>query len=205
MARSWVGTNIGSHFEAVFKAPIFADNESNCAAIAEMMWGAAAGCDDFIFFKIDVGVGGAIVVNRKVLMGKGGGAGEFGHMPIDPDGESLRMRQSRMPRTYREYVLRETSRPKPFWAGGFDRTNHSTRPPRGHRLPTIDRRRGGSGRSRPRFRWNRAQPRFDRYWRTGRERGAPVPNAAARCVRQVRSERAMARRDPHSHRIRDVS
>ncbi len=74
-----LGTSIlvQGHFEAVFKAPIFADNESNCAAIAEMMWGAAAGCDDFVFFKIDVGVGGAIVVNRKVLTGKGGDAGEF--------------------------------------------------------------------------------------------------------------------------------
>ena len=85
MARSWVGTNIGSHFETVFKAPIFADNESNCAAIAEMMWGAAAGCGDFIFFKIDLGVGGAVVVNRKVLTGKGEARGEFGHTPMHPD------------------------------------------------------------------------------------------------------------------------
>ena len=64
-----------------------------------MMWGAAAGYDDFVFFKIDAGVGGAIVVNRKVLMGKAGGAGEFGHMPIDPEWRSMRLRQSRMPRT----------------------------------------------------------------------------------------------------------
>lgn len=87
MAKSWVGANIRGYFEAAFKAPIFADNDSNCAAIAEMMWGAAAGCDDFVFFKIDAGVGGAIVVNRKVLLGKAGGAGEFGHMPMDPEGD----------------------------------------------------------------------------------------------------------------------
>ena len=29
--------------------PVFADNESNCSAIAEMMWGAAVGHEDFVF------------------------------------------------------------------------------------------------------------------------------------------------------------
>jgi predicted NBD/HSP70 family sugar kinase len=87
MAPNWIGADIRRLFEAEFDSPIFADNDGNCAAIAEMTWGAAAGFDDFVFMKIDSGVGGAVIVNRKVITGKAGGAGEFGHMPIDPQGD----------------------------------------------------------------------------------------------------------------------
>ena len=87
---TWAGVNIRDVFEPVVEAPIFADNESNCAAIAEMTWGAAIGCEDFILFKIDIGVGGAIVNRGQVVTGVAGAAGEFGHMTLDPNGELCR-------------------------------------------------------------------------------------------------------------------
>ena len=87
MPPTWNGANIRAEFENAFNVPIFADNESNCAAIAEMTWGIAIEFEDFVYFKIDHGIGGAVVVNRKVLTGKAGGAGEFGHMSIDPNGD----------------------------------------------------------------------------------------------------------------------
>jgi len=90
MVPTWAGINIRQVFEPVLQRPIFAGNESNCAAIAEMMWGAAVGCEDFVLFKIDKGVGGAIVHRGQVMTGVAGGAGEFGHMTIDPDGDLCR-------------------------------------------------------------------------------------------------------------------
>lgn len=87
---TWAGTDIRATFGPVLKSPIFADNESNCAAIAEMMWGAAIGVEDFVFFKIDLGVGGAIVNRGHVVTGIAGSAGEFGHMMIDPAGPLCR-------------------------------------------------------------------------------------------------------------------
>ena len=41
-------------------------------------------------FKIDIGVGGAIVSRGRVLTGVAGAAGEFGHMTIDPQGDLCR-------------------------------------------------------------------------------------------------------------------
>ena len=41
-------------------------------------------------FKMDVGVGGAIVSNGAVITGVSGGAGEFGHVSINPEGELCR-------------------------------------------------------------------------------------------------------------------
>ena len=87
---TWAGVNIQEVFGPVLDRPIFADNESNCAALAEMMWGAAVGYEDFILFKIDLGVGGAIVHGGRVMAGVAGGAGEFGHVTIEPNGDLCR-------------------------------------------------------------------------------------------------------------------
>jgi predicted NBD/HSP70 family sugar kinase len=87
---SWAGVDIRNLFGPLFEVPIFADNESNCSAIAEMTWGAAQGFDDFIVFTLDLGVGGAIVSGGRVLRGIAGGAGEFGHVVIDADGPLCR-------------------------------------------------------------------------------------------------------------------
>jgi predicted NBD/HSP70 family sugar kinase len=87
---TWAGVNLREVFAPALEKPIFADNESNCSAIAEMTWGAAVGVEDFVLFKIDIGVGGAIVANGRVLMGIAGGGGEFGHMTLDPRGELCR-------------------------------------------------------------------------------------------------------------------
>ena len=87
---TWAGVNLREVFEPALEKPIFADNESNCSAIAEMTWGAAAGVEDFVLFKIDIGVGGAIVAGGRVLSGVAGAGGEFGHMTLDPQGELCR-------------------------------------------------------------------------------------------------------------------
>lgn len=87
---NWVGIDLRQVFGPMFDAPLFADNESNCSAIAEMTWGAAQGFEDFIVYTLDLGVGGAIVSGGKVLRGIAGGAGEFGHVVIDPDGPLCR-------------------------------------------------------------------------------------------------------------------
>ena len=86
----WAGENISTLFGQMFKRPVIADNESNCAAVAESKWGAARGEPNFVLFKMDVGVGGAIVANGVVLRGVAGGAGEFGHVSINPEGELCR-------------------------------------------------------------------------------------------------------------------
>jgi predicted NBD/HSP70 family sugar kinase len=86
----WAGTDIRKLFATVFNSPVLVNNESNCAAIAEMKWGAARGHSDFVIFKMDVGVGGAIVSNGAIVNGIAGGGGEFGHVSINPEGELCR-------------------------------------------------------------------------------------------------------------------
>jgi len=87
----WAGVDMKELLGPLFEGlPIFCDNESNCSAIAEMTWGAAQGYDDFIVYTLDLGVGGAIVSGGRVLRGIAGGAGEFGHVVVDPNGPLCR-------------------------------------------------------------------------------------------------------------------
>jgi predicted NBD/HSP70 family sugar kinase len=87
---TWAGVNVVKVFSEALNTIVLADNESNCSAIAELMWGAAAGEPDFVLFKVDLGVGGAIVNNGELIRGIAGGSGEFGHFSLDPEGELCR-------------------------------------------------------------------------------------------------------------------
>jgi glucokinase len=66
--------------------PVFADNDARVALAGEMVWGAAKGLDNVLMLTLGTGVGGAVVVNGRLLRGHGGVAGNLGHITIDPDG-----------------------------------------------------------------------------------------------------------------------
>jgi predicted NBD/HSP70 family sugar kinase len=87
---TWEGVDVCSLFETALERPIYADNVSKCWAIAEMMWGAAHGVEDFVYMLVDLGVAGAIVSRGHVIDGVAGAAGEFGHITIDPKGDLCR-------------------------------------------------------------------------------------------------------------------
>ena len=57
-------------------------NDANCFALAEATLGAARGRDVVVGLILGTGVGGGIVVHRRVLDGLHGIAGEWGHNPM---------------------------------------------------------------------------------------------------------------------------
>ena len=87
---TWGGIRVNEMFEDRLKRPVFVENESSCAALAELTWGAARGLSNFAYVKTEGGVGGAVVINGKLQRGVAGGAGEFGHLIYDPNGPLCR-------------------------------------------------------------------------------------------------------------------
>lgn len=70
------------------KTPVYVDNDVNTLTIAEKWFGAGQQVDHFLTVTIGRGVGLGIVVNGEFYRGAGGGAGEFGHIVVDPQGPS---------------------------------------------------------------------------------------------------------------------
>lgn len=87
---TWSGVNIGHEFQRVLQCPVIVENESNCSAIAELMWGVAVGHEDFVFLTMDMAIGGAVVIKGHLIPGNSGVAGEFGHICINPAGAQCR-------------------------------------------------------------------------------------------------------------------
>ena len=63
----------------------FFDNDANAAAIGEYITGGYD-VDNFVMVTLGTGVGGGIIINRKLLRGVNFAAAEFGHMTINLDG-----------------------------------------------------------------------------------------------------------------------
>jgi glucokinase len=72
--------------EDLFRIPIKVENDANAAAIAESKFGAGKPHPDFLFVIWGTGVGGGIILNRKIYRGPSGGAGEIGHICVDYKG-----------------------------------------------------------------------------------------------------------------------
>ncbi len=76
--------NFKREFESKSHRKIALDNDANCGALAELLIGAGKELDNFIYITLGTGVGGAIVIKRKIFYGDHGSAGEFGHILINP-------------------------------------------------------------------------------------------------------------------------
>lgn len=90
MVPRWSGVDVRQALTDRFGRETLVDNESNCAALAELLWGAARGLRSFVYCKLHSGVGGAVVVDEQVIRGVAGVAGEFGHISVDTDGPLCR-------------------------------------------------------------------------------------------------------------------
>lgn len=66
--------------------PVAVDNDANAAGWAEHRFGAGRGQADMVLVTLGTGIGGAQVVGERVVRGRHGLAGEYGHMTVVPDG-----------------------------------------------------------------------------------------------------------------------
>lgn len=62
-------------------------NDANAATIAEVLAGAAKGANNAVMITLGTGVGGGIVIDKKIYSGSNGLAGELGHFVIQMGGE----------------------------------------------------------------------------------------------------------------------
>lgn len=67
--------------------PVAVAHDVRAAGLAERLFGAARGAEDFVLVPIGTGVAAALVTAGGAITGATGTAGEFGHIPVVPGGE----------------------------------------------------------------------------------------------------------------------
>lgn len=90
----WLDVNFEEHItrelNAVFGATprVILGNDANLGAIAEFVRGAGRNASSVVYLSGDVGVGGGVALEGRVLSGASGYAGEIGHMVVNPGGHA---------------------------------------------------------------------------------------------------------------------
>ena len=82
----WTGMPLAARLRTALGTPVYVDNDISAVTAAERLYGAGADCADFLLVAIGQGIGLGMVLDGAPYRGAAGAAGEFGHLPILPDG-----------------------------------------------------------------------------------------------------------------------
>lgn len=77
---NWVDLPIKDILQAKLGVRVEIDNDGNGAALAEHRHGAGRGKEHMIYITVSTGIGGGIIINKRIFYGSFGMAGEAGHM-----------------------------------------------------------------------------------------------------------------------------
>jgi predicted NBD/HSP70 family sugar kinase len=86
----WIDLPLGARLGERLDLPAVIANDADLGALAEHWRGVAVGHDHVVVMSGEIGIGGGILVGGRPLRGRGGYAGEIGHLRVNPDGRPCR-------------------------------------------------------------------------------------------------------------------
>jgi glucokinase len=75
---SWKEVRLKQKMEQRYHVPVYVNNDANCFALGEYHFGKGKGFESMVGLTLGTGVGGGVIINRKLYSGRNCGAGEFG-------------------------------------------------------------------------------------------------------------------------------
>ena len=82
----WHNVPLAAPIASHFGVPVYLENDARALTTAEQLFGAGAEIDNFVAVVVGYGIGSGVVANGQIYRGGSGGAGEFGHIVLQPDG-----------------------------------------------------------------------------------------------------------------------
>jgi glucokinase len=78
---SWREVPLKDHLESRFTVPVYVNNDANCFAVGEKVFGKGKDYQNMVGLIIGTGLGAGLIINNKLYAGRNCGAGEFGMIP----------------------------------------------------------------------------------------------------------------------------
>jgi glucokinase len=85
--KYWRNVGIKGYLTKYFDIPIFIDNDANAMAFGEFSFGAGKNYNDLICITLGTGIGGGIIINKRLFRGSKFAGAELGHMSIHYNGK----------------------------------------------------------------------------------------------------------------------
>ncbi|QNI34820.1 ROK family protein [Alloacidobacterium dinghuense] len=82
----WADFDIKKLVETRMGMPVMMENDATACLLAELTFARMDGVRDAVLVAVAEGVGTCVLTNGQLVAGHNGMAGEFGHVPIDPNG-----------------------------------------------------------------------------------------------------------------------
>ncbi len=82
----WHDAPIAALVQDALGLPVHLGNDANLAALGELRFGAGRGTRHMVMVTLGTGIGGGLIVDGKLVEGADGGAGEIGHIIVNPGG-----------------------------------------------------------------------------------------------------------------------
>jgi glucokinase len=86
LPTQWRDVQVAKILSGAIGCSVFLLNDVRMATLGEFTFGHGKSADTMIFVSIGTGIGGGVVVDRKLRLGPCGAAGELGHQTIQLDG-----------------------------------------------------------------------------------------------------------------------
>jgi glucokinase len=83
--QGWDNFNVKKYFEEKTSLKTEVNNDANVAGLAEAMIGSAKGAESVFYITVSTGVGGALIIDNKIINGANSFAGEICNLIINED------------------------------------------------------------------------------------------------------------------------
>ena len=80
----WEDYPVRQELNRLIGLPMIVENDANAAAWGEFVYGAGKGKNNIFLVTVGTGIGGALIIEGRLVRGARGFAGEIGHIPLLP-------------------------------------------------------------------------------------------------------------------------
>lgn len=82
----FLNTPLAAMIQETINKPVYVENDANAAAYGEFLAGAAKGSNNAVCITLGTGVGGGIIIDKKIYSGFNYAGAELGHTVVEVDG-----------------------------------------------------------------------------------------------------------------------
>ncbi len=113
---TWRGFDLQGDVAALVPYPVYLQNDATSACGAELVFGVGPAYPDFIYFFVGSFIGGGIVLNSALFVGRTGTAGSVGSLPVrNRNGETRQLLEIASIFVLEDMLRADNIDPQPLW------------------------------------------------------------------------------------------